>query len=122
MMMCICQFQSLSLSFPLFPLGNQKFVFYTCKLNFCFINRFIYVVIQLLSLCDPMGYSMPSSLSFTISGSLLKLISIESLMPSNLDILCHPLLLLPLIFLSISVFSNELVHLDQEAKVLEPQF
>ena len=55
-----------------------------------------------------MGYSMPSSLSFTVSGSLLKLISTESLMPSNLDILCHPLLLLPSIFLSISVFSNEL--------------
>ena len=55
-----------------------------------------------------MGYSMPSSLSFTVSGSLLKLISIESLMPSNLDVFCCPLLLLPSIFLSISVFSKEL--------------
>ena len=47
-------------------------------------------------------------LSFTISGSLLKLMSIESMMPSNYLILCHPLLL-PLIFPSIRVFSNELV-------------
>ena len=48
------------------------------------------------------------SLSFTISWSLLKLISTESVMPSNYLILCCPLLLLPLIFPSIRVFSNEL--------------
>ena len=48
-----------------------------------------------------------ASLSFTISQSLLKLMSIESVMPSNHLVLCHPLLLLPSIFLSISVFSNE---------------
>ena len=48
-----------------------------------------------------------ASLSFTISWSLLKLISIESVMPSNELILCHPLLLLPSIFPSIRVFSNE---------------
>ena len=47
------------------------------------------------------------SLSFTISSSLLKLMSIESVMPSNHLILCHPLLLLPSIFLSIRVFSKE---------------
>ena len=46
-------------------------------------------------------------LSFTISQSLLKLMSIESVMPSNRLILCHPLFLLPLIFPSIRVFSNE---------------
>ena len=49
-----------------------------------------------------------ASLSFTISQSLLKLISIESVMPSNHLILCCPLLLLPSIFPSIRVFSNEL--------------
>ena len=43
------------------------------------------------------------------SQSLLKLMSIESVMPSNHLILCHPLLLLPSIFPSIQVFSNELV-------------
>ena len=47
------------------------------------------------------------SLSITNSQSLLKLISIESLMPSNHLILCHSLLLLPSIFPSIRVFSNE---------------
>ena len=47
------------------------------------------------------------SLSFTISQSLLKLMSIESMMLSNHLILCHPLLLLPLIFSGIRVFSNE---------------
>ena len=47
-----------------------------------------------------------ASLSFTISPSLLKLMSIEPVMPSNHLILCHPLLL-PSIFLSIRVFSNE---------------
>ena len=46
-------------------------------------------------------------LSFTISQSLLKLISTESVMPSNHLILCHPLLLLPSIFPSIRVFSDE---------------
>ena len=46
-------------------------------------------------------------LSFTISQSLLKLMSIEWVMPSNHLILCHPLLLLPSIFPSIRVFSNE---------------
>ena len=46
-------------------------------------------------------------MSITNSQSLLKLISIESVMPSNHLILCHPLLLLPSIFPSIRVFSNE---------------
>jgi len=48
-----------------------------------------------------------ASLSFAISQSLLRLMSIESMMPSNHLILCHPLLLLPSIFPSIRVFSNE---------------
>ena len=48
-----------------------------------------------------------ASLSFTISQSLLKLMSIESVLPSNHHILCYPLLLLPSIFLGIRVFSNE---------------
>ena len=49
-----------------------------------------------------------ASLSFTISQSLLKLRSIELMMPSNHLILCHPLLLLPSTFCSIRGFSNEL--------------
>ena len=48
-----------------------------------------------------------ASLSITNSRSLLKFVSIESVMPSNHLILCHPFLLLPSIFPSIRVFSNE---------------
>ena len=48
-----------------------------------------------------------ASLSFTISWSLLKLMSVELVMPSNPLILCCPLLLLPSIFPSIRVYSNE---------------
>ena len=48
-----------------------------------------------------------SSLSFTVSWNFLKLMSIESVMPSNHLILCHLLLLLPLVFPSIRVFSNK---------------
>ena len=48
-----------------------------------------------------------TSPSFTTSRSLLKLMSAESVMPSSHLILCHPLLVLPLIFPSIRVFSNE---------------
>ena len=50
-----------------------------------------------------------ASLFITNSWSLLKLLSIESLMPCNHFILCHPLLLLPSIYPSIGVFSNESV-------------
>ena len=60
------------------------------------------------TLYNPMDCSV-ASLSFTISQNLFKLMSIESVMPSNHLILCHPLLLLPLIFPSIRVFSNESV-------------
>ena len=55
-----------------------------------------------------------ASLSITNSLSLLKLMSIELVIPSNHLILCHPLLLLPSIFSSIRVFSNESVlHIRQ---------
>jgi len=55
-----------------------------------------------------MNCSESAPLSFTVSWSLLKLMSIESLMLSNRLTLCCPLLLLPSIFPNIRVFSNEL--------------
>ena len=61
------------------------------------------------TLCDPWTAACQASLSITNSRNLLKIVSIESVMPSNHFILCHPLLLLPSIFPSIRVFSNELV-------------
>ena len=57
----------------------------------------------------PWDEARQSSLSFTISWILLKLMSIESMIPSNHLILCRPLLLLPSVYLSIRVFSNESV-------------
>ena len=69
------------------------------------------IVIQLLS-CDEL-FVTPSTaahqafLSITFSWSLLKLMSIELVMPSNHPVLCHSLLLLPSIFPSIRIFSNE---------------
>ena len=56
---------------------------------------------------DPMHCSLPGSSVLHYLPELPKFLSIESVMPSNHLILCHPLLLLPLIFPSIRVFSNE---------------
>ena len=71
----------------------------------------IAIVFQSLSpvqlFVTPWTVARHASLSFTISWSLLKLISIESVMTSNHFVFCHPLLLLPSIFPSIRVFSNE---------------
>ena len=61
------------------------------------------------TLCDPMDCSTPASLSVTSSWSLLRLMFIESMMPSNHLILYCPLLLPPSVFPSIRVFSNEVV-------------
>ena len=55
----------------------------------------------------PWTAASQASLFFTISWSLLRLMSIELVMPSNHLVLCHPLLFLPLIFPSIRVFSDE---------------
>ena len=81
--------------------GNPKFLIWT------FVGA-----VQLLScvllFVTPWTAAWQASLSFTISGSLPKLMSIKSVMPSNHLILCCPLLLLPSIFPSIKVFSNQL--------------
>ena len=61
------------------------------------------------TLCDSWTAARQASLSITNSQSLLKLMSIESVMPSNHPILCCPLLLLPSIFPNIRVFSDESV-------------
>ena len=56
----------------------------------------------------PWTAARQASQSITNSQSLLKLMSIESVMPSNHLILCHPIILLPLVFTNFRVFSNEL--------------
>ena len=69
--------------------------------------------VQLLSrvlfFVTPWTAARQPSLSITNSWSLLKLMSVESVMPSNYFILCHPLLLLPSVFSSMRIFSNESV-------------
>ena len=71
--------------------------------------QFSSVVQSLVTLYDPWTAAYQASLSITNSQSLLKLMSIESVMPSNHHILCRPLLPLPSIIPSIRVFSNESV-------------
>ena len=70
------------------------------------------LVLQLQSrvqlFANPRTSACQASLSFTISRSLLRLLSIESMMPSKFLVLCHPLLLLPSIFCSIRVLASEL--------------
>ena len=60
--------------------------------------------------------ALQASLPFTISQSLLKLMSIESVMPSNHLLLCHPLLLLPSVFPNIRIFSNESALLIKQSE------
>ena len=64
---------------------------------------------SVLTLATPWTVARQASLSITNSQSLFKLMSIESVMPSNHLILCHPLLLLPSTFTSIRVFSKDSV-------------
>ena len=84
----------------------------------CILLLFSHWVVSVFA--NPWTAACQGSLSFTISRSLLKLMSIELVMLSNHLIICHPLLLLPSIFPSIRVFSNKSA-LPQVAKVLELQ-
>ena len=74
---------------------------------FCYTISSVYSVSHVHFFATPWPTAHQASLSITNSRSLLKLMSIKSLMPSNRFIFCHPLLLLPSIFPSIRVFSNE---------------
>ena len=79
--------------------------------GFVIISDFGLVVVQLLScvwlFATLQTVACQASLSFTTSQSLLKLMSIESVVPYNHLVLCYPLLLLPSVFPSIRIFSNE---------------
>ena len=80
----------------------------------------LFSAVQLLSrvqlFSTPWTAACQASLSITNSQSLLKLMSIGLVTPSNHLILCHPLLLLPSIFPSIKVFSSESVRLIRWTK------
>ena len=79
--------------------------YYTSKVQFNSVQLLSHVPL----FASPWTAAHQDSLSITNSRSLLKLMSIELVMPSNHLILCHPLLLLPSVFPSIRVFSNESV-------------
>ena len=94
---------------------KQKFLlqFTSCNLPFFdFRSSIHFVAVQLLShvqlFTTQWTAACQASLSFTISQSLFKLMSIESVMPFNHLIFCCPLLLLPSLFPSIRNFNNEL--------------
>ena len=74
-----------------------------CSVQFSSVQSLSHVLL----FATPWTAARQVSLSFAISQSLLELVFIESEMPSNHLILCRPLLLLPSIFPSIRVFSNE---------------
>ena len=90
----------------------------------CLLISYHFSSIQLLSrvqlFVTPWTAAHQASLSITNSRSSLKLMSIESVMPSSHLILCHPLFLLPSVFPSIRLFSNESA-LHIRSKVLEFQ-
>ena len=88
-------------------------VYTITKLLYYLTFVLVSLLVQLLS-CVQLSATLwtaacQASLPITNSGSLLKLMSIESVMPSNHLILCRPLLLPPSVFPSIRVFSNESV-------------
>ena len=90
-------------------MGENKFIYFliedNCFTEFCSVQSVSHA--QLFA--TPWTAVCQASLSMTNNWSLLKLMSIESVMPSNHLILCYPLLLKPAIFPSIRIFSNESV-------------
>ena len=115
MVIYMFQWYSLISSYPCLLPHSPK----VCSLHLCLFCCLAYrIIIQFSSVQwlshvwlfeTPWTAARQASLSITNSWSLLKLMSIELVMPSNHFILCHPLLLLPLIFPSIRVFSSESV-------------
>ena len=94
-------------------LGNSNVIVLAKHLEITFLDLLPVVAVQSLSRVQVFGIprtaARQASLSFTISWTVLKLMSVETVMPSNHLILCCTLLLLPSILPSIRVFSNESV-------------
>ena len=94
-------------------------IFADQKIHLCGFSEFIYIIQPVISSVQfsrsvmsnsLWPHELQASLSITNSWSSPKLMSIESVMPPNHLILCRPLILLPSIFPSIRVFSNESAH------------
>ena len=117
-MLIFCNFHDhfllTSCFFVFYAFTAQLICFYPCLISrffFYFFKLIISVqfssVVRLWLFTTPWTAACQASLSITNCQSLPKLMSIESVMPSNHLILCRPLLLLPSIFASIRVFSND---------------
>ena len=98
--------------------GKEESCLFLDTHRFCLGQRRVRVsrfVVQLLSLVQPFvtpwTVARQTSLSFTISWSLLRFMSIELVMPCNRLVLCHPLLFLPSVFPSIRVFYKSALHI-----------
>ena len=120
-----CSMSAFSSSFPSFFKYSwftvySQFQVYSKEIQFIYIYNILFQIffshirsVQLLScvwfFVAPWSAARQASLSITNSWSLIKLMSIELVMPSDHLILCHPLLLLPSIFPSIRVFSSKSV-------------
>ena len=102
---CVCMCAYVYVQFYFFSYELSQDIEYTSLVYIVFIQSLSCVRLFV----TPWTTACQASLSFTISQSLLKLRSIDSAMPSNHLILCHPLLLLPSIFPRIRVFSSESV-------------
>ena len=90
-----------------FLVDNHVHLFTYCQVNVFIRQQQSSVLSRVQLFATPWTAGHQASLSFTISWSLLKLMSIESMMPSNHLILCHSLLLQPSILPNIRVFSSE---------------
>ena len=127
--MCIYSLEKYQFSYSAhFLIRLLVFLMLSCMICLYILNINPLLVIssvQLLSrvqlFATPWTAACQALLSITNSQSLLKPMSTESVMPSNHLILCCPLLLLPSIFPSIRVFSNESVLIKELAKVLKFQ-
>ena len=120
---CIIRFTYSSVGFSVFTVVQPSLLLNSRTFHQIVIanTEFSSVAQSCLDSATPRTAAPQASLSITNSWSLLKLMSFESVMSSNHLILCYPLLLLPSIFPSIRVFSNESVLHIQYSKVLEFQ-
>ena len=101
-------FQLSNYMFPRMIFAEQKAINFLKAFQFSLLQQLSRVLANPCRVfATPWTAACQAFLSITNSRSLLKFMSIKSVMPSNHCILCHPLLLLPSIFSSISVFSNE---------------
>ena len=101
-------------SLPILPSPSLNIIYSTSIIFGGYLTKILFLVIVVQSLSPVWLFETPwtaeqqTSLSLTISQSLPNIMAIESMMLSNHLILCHPLLLLPSVFSSIRVFSNDL--------------